>query len=145
MKAQTLAERDWQLSVETTVRIVADPQRLTGALLNLLNNAVQHTQSNDLIELGCRRRDSQVEFWVKDTGAGIPVSEQARVFDRFARVQHTQRRSDGSGLGLAIVRAIAEAHGGQVGLSSQPRLGSIFTLTLPIEQVVVLPAYQESF
>ena len=144
-KAQTLAERDWQLSVETTVRIVADPQRLTGALLNLLKNAGQITQLGDLIELGCRRRDSQVEFWVKDTGAGIPVSEQVRVFDRFARVQYTQRRSDGSGLGLAIVRAIAEAHGGQVGLSSQPRVGSIFTLTLPIEQVITLPAYQESF
>ncbi|MEO0349220.1 MAG: HAMP domain-containing sensor histidine kinase [Cyanobacteria bacterium P01_A01_bin.15] len=143
-KAQTLAERDWHLSVETTVRIVADPQRLTGALLNLLNNAAQHTQLGDRIELGCRRRDAQVEFWVKDTGVGIPLSEQVRVFDRFARVQYTQRRSDGSGLGLAIVRAIAEAHDGQVGLSSQPGVGSIFTLTLPIEHVVALPTYQES-
>lgn len=143
-KAQTLADRNWQRQIDTRTKIVADPQRLTGALLNLLNNAAQHTQKGDTIELGCRNRQGQVEFWVKDTGEGIPVSAQVRVFDRFARVQYTQRKSDGSGLGLAIVRAIAEAHGGTIGLSSQPGVGSVFTLSLPIEQWVPLPDYQES-
>ncbi|MEL6230636.1 MAG: ATP-binding protein [Cyanobacteria bacterium J06627_3] len=143
-KAQTLADRDWQLQVDTRAKIVADPQRLTGALLNLLHNAAQHTQVNDCIELGCRNRNAQVEFWVKDTGEGIPVAEQVRIFDRFARVQHTQRRSDGSGLGLAIVRAIAEAHGGKIGLSSQLGLGSIFTLTLPMDQALAVTTCRES-
>ncbi|ESA34003.1 signal transduction histidine kinase [Leptolyngbya sp. Heron Island J] len=142
-KAQTLADRDWQLAIETRTKIVADPQRLTGALLNLLNNAAQHTQTGDRITLGCRGRNGCVEFWVEDTGEGIPEAEQVRVFDRFARVQHTQRKSDGSGLGLAIVRAVVEAHGGRVGLSSQVNVGSVFTLTLPIEQPLVLSAYQE--
>ncbi|MEO0394362.1 MAG: HAMP domain-containing sensor histidine kinase [Cyanobacteria bacterium P01_A01_bin.137] len=143
-KAQTLADRDWQLQVDTRAKIVADPQRLTGALLNLLHNAAQHTQVNDCIELGCRNRNAQVEFWVKDTGEGIPIAEQVRIFDRFARVQHTQRRSDGSGLGLAIVRAIAEAHGGKIGLSSQLGTGSIFTLTLPMDQALAVTTYRES-
>ena len=93
---------------------------------------------------GCCHHNSKVEFWVKDTGEGIPIAEQVRVFDRFARVQHTQRKSDGSGLGLAIVRAIVEAHGGQVGLSSQPGVGSIFTLKLPLDQPLVLTVYGES-
>ncbi len=143
-KAQTLANRNWHLVVDTHVRIVADPQRLTGALLNLLNNAAQHTQPGDYIELGCRRQGDYVEFWVKDTGEGIPIAEQSRVFDRFARVQYTKRQSEGSGLGLAIVRAIAEAHGGQVGVSSQPGVGSVFTLQLPLEQSQPMPTLQTS-
>ncbi|NEQ52070.1 MAG: HAMP domain-containing protein [Leptolyngbya sp. SIO3F4] len=144
-KAQTLADRDWHLRVNTRAKIVADRQRLIGAILNLLHNAAQHTQVDDCIELGCRSDNAHVEFWVKDTGEGIPMAEQGRIFDRFARVQNTQRKSDGSGLGLAIVRAIAEAHGGTIGVSSQPGVGSIFTLRLPIEQAVPLPDYQESF
>ncbi|MEM6352209.1 MAG: HAMP domain-containing sensor histidine kinase [Cyanobacteria bacterium P01_D01_bin.14] len=132
-KARTLADRDWRLQIETRGRLVADHQRLTGALLNLLKNAAQHTQASDSITLGCRHRDDQVEFWVQDTGDGIPLPEQDRIFDRFARVQHTHRRSEGSGLGLAIVRAIVEAHGGEVMLVSQPGQGAIFTITLPLE------------
>lgn len=142
-KAQTLAERDWQLVVDSRAKIVADPHRLTGALLNLLHNAAQHTQLNDHIELGCRDRNGHVEFWVQDTGEGIPEAEQVRVFARFARVQYTQRKSDGSGLGLAIVRAIVEAHGGKVGLSSQVEVGSVFTVTLPVEQPLALTSYRE--
>ncbi|MEM9804363.1 MAG: ATP-binding protein [Cyanobacteria bacterium P01_D01_bin.56] len=139
-KAQTLADRDWQLTIETKVKVVADPQRLTGALLNLLNNASQHTQINDSIELGCRHENNHVAFWVRDTGEGIPLAEQTRVFERFARVQNTQRKSDGAGLGLAIVRAIAEAHGGKIDMSSQSGVGSVFSLYLPLEQSVELPS-----
>lgn len=139
-KAKTLAERDWQLCIEadTDRQIVIDRQRLTGALLNLLNNAAQHTTAADTIELGCRHKPSSqhIEFWVKDTGEGVPEAEQARIFDRFARVQHTHRRSDGSGLGLAIVKAIAEAHGGRISLSSRVGVGSTFTITIPVRPAV---------
>jgi signal transduction histidine kinase len=131
-KAQTLADRNWQLKQVGQGVIVADRQRLTGALLNLLNNAAQHTQPHDLIELGVAVQQ-QVRFWVRDTGEGIALSEQARIFERFARVTNSRRRSEGSGLGLAIVQAIAEAHGGQVELSSKPGYGSIFTLILPLD------------
>ncbi len=130
-KAGTLAERDWQLQIEAEGQLMADHQRLTGALLNLLSNAAQHTDATDPIILGCRSREGWVEFWVQDMGEGVPETEQARIFERFARVQHTYRRSEGSGLGLSIVRAIAEAHGGQVSLESQPGEGATFTLVLP--------------
>ncbi len=133
LKAQTLADRNWQLKLQGQGVIVADRQRLTGALLNLLNNAAQHTQPNDLIELGAAVQQQQVQFWVRDRGEGISLSDQARIFERFARATNSRRRSEGSGLGLAIVQAIAEAHGGQVSLNSQPGKGSTFTLVLPLD------------
>ncbi|MBW4464021.1 MAG: HAMP domain-containing protein [Pegethrix bostrychoides GSE-TBD4-15B] len=132
-KAQTLADRNWQLKQQGQGVIVADRQRLTGALLNLLNNAAQHTQPQDLIELGAAVQKQQVRFWVRDTGEGIALSDQSRIFERFARTTNSRRRSDGSGLGLAIVQAIAEAHGGQVQLASKPGYGSTFTLLLPLD------------
>ncbi|MEM8805626.1 MAG: HAMP domain-containing sensor histidine kinase [Cyanobacteria bacterium P01_G01_bin.38] len=132
-KAQTLAPRDWQLSVEGHCKMIGDRQQLTGALLNLLRNAAQYTQEKDTIELGCRCKDNQVQFWVSDTGEGISPADQQRIFSRFARGQ--QRRSEGSGLGLAIVNAIAEAHGGNVDLVSQVGKGSTFRLNLPRQRL----------
>lgn len=132
-KAQTLADRNWQFKQQGQGVIVADRQRLTGALLNLLNNAAQHTQPQDLIELGVVVQQQQVRFWVRDTGEGVALSDQSRIFERFARATNSRRRSDGSGLGLAIVQAIAEAHGGQVQLASKPGYGSTFTLLLPLD------------
>lgn len=145
-KAKTLAERDWQLRIEAEAdqQMVIDRQRLTGALLNLLNNAAQHTTAADTIELGCRHKSQHVEFWVRDAGEGIPEPEQVRIFDRFARVQHTHRRSDGSGLGLAIVKAIAEAHGGRISLSSRVGAGSTFTMTIPVMTIPVKPGIPAS-
>lgn len=132
-KAQALTDRNWQLKQEGQGVIVADRQRLTGALLNLLNNAVQHTQPQDLIELGTAVINQQVRFWVRDTGEGIPLADQAQIFQRFARVTNSHRRSEGSGLGLAIVQAVVEAHSGQVELISNLGLGSTFTLVLPLD------------
>ncbi|MEO0457540.1 MAG: ATP-binding protein [Cyanobacteria bacterium P01_A01_bin.114] len=132
-KAQTLAQRDWQLKVENPGKLVGDRQRLTGALLNLLRNATQHTQVSDTIELGCRFKDrQQVQFWVRDTGEGISADDQSRIFARFARGQ--LRRSEGSGLGLSIVSAVTEAHGGKVELISQVGKGSTFRLNLPVRR-----------
>ena len=128
-KAQTLADRNWQLSSRCSGAMVGDRQRLTGALLNLLRNATQYTQVTDTIELGCRQTPTQVQFWVKDTGTGIAPADQQRIFNRFARVAECQ--SDGSGLGLAIVKAITEAHRGQIKLVSELGVGSTVTITLP--------------
>ncbi|MEL6468277.1 MAG: ATP-binding protein [Cyanobacteria bacterium J06623_4] len=136
-KAQALAARNWTLKVESRGQMVGDRQRLTGALLNLLRNAAQHTLPQDTIELGCRIKppeqgmSRQVEFWVRDTGEGISPADQTRIFARFARGR--QRRSEGSGLGLSIVSAIAAAHKGHVSLVSAPGVGSTFTLTLPMD------------
>jgi signal transduction histidine kinase len=132
-KAQPLAERNWQLKIEGTGQMIGDRQRLTGAILNLAQNATQHTQPSDLIELGSSIHKNQVYFWVRDTGEGIALGDQGRIFERFARAANSYRRSEGAGLGLAIVRAIVEAHGGRVELVSQLGFGSTFILILPLE------------
>ncbi|WP_404790661.1 sensor histidine kinase [Altericista sp. CCNU0014] len=131
LKATGLSgDRDWRLEAGASGPIRVDRQRIAQAMMNLAENAVQHTLSGDTIVLGSRLVRQTVEIWVKDTGEGIPVAEQARIFKRFARVNHTRRRSEGSGLGLSIVKAIAEAHGGRVTVRSSLGTGSTFTLVL---------------
>lgn len=128
-KAQALAQRNWQIVSDCPGTLISDRQRLTGALLNLLKNAAQHTQVTDTIELGCKQTATQIQFWVKDTGIGITLANQQRVFERFTRLAQT--RAEGSGLGLAIVKAFVDAHRGRIELVSQFRVGSTFTMTLP--------------
>lgn len=125
-KIQPLGDRNWRLTIRGTGQMRGDRQRLTGALINLAQNAVQHTRMGDLIELGASVRSTQVQFWIRDTGEGIALSDQERIFERFARAAHRYRRSDGAGLGLPIVRAVVEAHGGKVTLTSQ--VGGWFNL-----------------
>lgn len=131
-KARGLGDRDWELTSVPRVNVRADGQRLTQALLQLAQNAVQHTGEGSRIELGGRVSDGALELWVRDEGEGIPEEEQERVFERFHRSGDRARRSDGAGLGLAIVRAIAEAHGGTVRVTSRPGRGSTFRLVLPM-------------
>lgn len=142
-KAQALADRDWQLDTVGVGTIVVDRQRLTQAVINLAQNATQHTQRNNTIALGSLIRNGQVNFWVRDTGEGIDPTDQKRIFERFARAAKSRRRSEGAGLGLSIVKAIAEAHGGKVHLHSQLGSGSTFSLYLPLEPPQEL-AFHES-
>jgi signal transduction histidine kinase len=130
-KASGLAPRDWRLERVGAGTLRADRQRLTQALMNLAHNAVQHTAQGTRIALGSELRDGRARLWVSDDGPGIPLADQERIFDRFARAGAP--RPDGSGLGLAIVRTIAEAHGGRVELRSAPGHGSTFILDLPTE------------
>lgn len=130
-KAQALAERDWQLDATAQGQIVIDRERITEAVMNLAQNATQHTHKTDTISIGSTIAKGKVRFWVRDTGEGIPLADQKRIFERFARAINSYRRSEGSGLGLSIVRAIAEAHGGQVLLQSKLGSGSMFTIVLP--------------
>jgi two-component system, OmpR family, sensor kinase len=74
-----------------------------------------------------------VRIWVRDTGTGIAVGDQERIFQRFTRGSGAHLRYRGGGLGLAIVKAIAEAHGGHVELQSRLGEGSTFTIVLPRE------------
>lgn len=141
VKATALGKRNWQLENIAKGRIVVDRQRITEAVMNLAQNATQHTQETDTITIGSGITKGKVRFWVRDTGEGIPDSEQQRIFERFARVSSSRRRSEGAGLGLAIVRAIAEAHGGQVQLRSQFGTGSTFTLVLPLDPPQEVNAY----
>jgi signal transduction histidine kinase len=102
--------------------------------MGLAQNAVQHTAPGDPIWLGSERAGGDARLWVRDSGPGIAAEDHERIFSRFARASTSRRRSEGAGLGLAIVRAIAEAHGGRVTLSSRPGEGATFTVIIPLER-----------
>jgi signal transduction histidine kinase len=110
-----------------------DPEALSQALINLLNNSIKYSPEQKKIEVRVFRELDRVRLAVSDRGIGIPRSEHRRIFEKFYRVEtslvHTTK---GSGLGLALVQHIAEAHGGQVELTSAPGEGSTFTLSLPV-------------
>lgn len=118
--------------VEPDVTITGDEQQLGLLLRNLLENAVRYTSAGGRVALKVTRAGSQVVVEVKDSGAGIPLKAQSRVFERFYRVDEGRARSEGgTGLGLAIVKHVAELHGGSVELRSELGEGSTFTVHLP--------------
>jgi signal transduction histidine kinase len=133
-KAGALANRQWSLEHVAEGPFLADRHRVTEAVMNLASNAVQHTLADDTIAIGTALNESELRISVRDTGGGIPVSDQARIFNRFTRGKDAHRRYRGGGLGLAIVKAIAEAHGGSVELESRLGEGSAFTVVLPRQQ-----------
>jgi len=132
-KASALAPRRWTLDHAAGGTLLADRRRLTDAVMNLAQNAVQHTGQGDTIAIGTSVVEDEVRVWVRDTGRGIAVSEQRRIFERFTRGRGAHRRYRGGGLGLTVVRAIAEAHGGHVELESRRREGATFTIVLQCE------------
>lgn len=134
-KVSSLAERNWDLAAIAEGIAKLDRYRLTQAVINLAHNAVQHTQIGDKVAVGSIVRQNMLHLWVQDTGEGIALEAQTQIFERFARVANTRRRSEGSGLGLAIVKAVVEAHGGKVTLKSQVGFGSTFTIIVPLSPV----------
>lgn len=132
IKAQALGERNWCRDKTAKGMIVIDRQRLTQAVMNLAQNATQHTSSDDTIAIGSSISQGKVKFWVRDTGEGISNADQQRIFERFARAANSRRRSGGAGLGLSIVKAIVEAHNGEVILHSKLGKGANFCIILPI-------------
>jgi len=125
------ADRRWQLGRLDQVSVLADPERLGMALDALLENAVRHTGTHDVIRLSVMQssRGGPVRIVVADSGSGIPANQQHLIFDRFRTGDDVQSR--GTGLGLPLVRAVARAHGGDVIVRSGPGKGSKFELTLP--------------
>ncbi len=110
----------------------ADPDRVTQILTNLLDNAFQYTPTNGKISVTTRANGSFVTISVSDTGVGISQENQAKVFDRFFRVENSEiQQVPGTGLGLAIVRSLVEMHGGTIDVESTLGQGSTFTFTLP--------------
>ncbi|MEB3295785.1 MAG: HAMP domain-containing sensor histidine kinase [Synechococcales bacterium] len=132
-KMQALGDRTWELYPTAQGQALIDRQRVTQAVMNLAQNATQHTQLGDLIVLGAKISQNNLHLWVQDKGEGIAPADQTRIFERFARAAKSRRRSEGSGLGLAIVKAIADAHNGRVTLQSQIGFGSTFILILPLQ------------
>ncbi|MCW5853997.1 MAG: HAMP domain-containing histidine kinase [Anaerolineae bacterium] len=112
--------------------IEVDTDRMTQVLNNLVSNALRHTEHGQ-VTLAASAADHSVYLSVSDTGAGIQPDDLPFIFDRFYRADKARQRSDdtSSGLGLAIAKAIVEAHGGALGVTSTPGQGATFTITLP--------------
>ncbi|GAB2793284.1 hypothetical protein GCM10027040_19450 [Halomonas shantousis] len=115
--------------------VSGEVNRLRQILLNLLNNAFKFTPSG-LVELRVSAASpSQVRFEVRDTGCGIAREDQARLFEPFTQVDTSiARRHEGTGLGLAICQRLVQAMGGELGVNSQPGLGSLFWFVVALPE-----------
>lgn len=114
------------------VLVYGDGEMLTVAVKNLVENAIIYSNKGDTVSVVIEANDDVAKILVKDSGIGIAKSEQARVFERFYRVdQSRSRETGGTGLGLSIVKHAAISHLGDVQLFSKPGVGSTFTLRLP--------------
>jgi len=115
--------------------VEGDAGRLEQVLNNLLSNAIKYSPDGGRIEIGGRVSPGEVIVTVTDQGVGIPLEEQARIFERFFRgSRERHQRTPGAGLGLYLVKAIVEAHGGRIWVESHPGEGATFSFALPLEQ-----------
>jgi signal transduction histidine kinase len=111
----------------------ADERKVKQILVNLLSNAVKFTPDGGRVDVSAKLDTTKVEIAVKDTGIGIAVEDQEKVFAEFVQVgRDYTRKAEGTGLGLALTRRFVELHGGEIHLASQPGKGSTFIVTLPI-------------
>lgn len=114
------------------VLVFVDAGRVGQAIDNLLSNAIKFTPRGGKVTAGVRQVDGGVEFFISDTGVGIPEDEQGMLFTRFFRASTATRNAvPGVGLGLTITRAIVLAHGGTMEVTSQEGVGTEFRFVLP--------------
>ncbi len=136
--ARALAPRRWAHGGAPDIVILVDRDRLRGALLNLVDNAIKATAPEDEIRIGAAQGPGRtIVITVSDTGRGIPPEMHARIFERFERGGPADER--GSGLGLAIVKAVSEAHGGHVTIDSAAGAGCTVSIILPGSRIVSQP------
>ena len=115
---------------DDNLMVLVDRDRIEHVFDNLIHNAIQHTNRHGIIQVCATRDGEHAKFVIEDNGEGIAPEHVAHIFEKFYRIP-TTRHSGGAGLGLAIVREIITAHGGQIGVDSQPGRGTTFTFNLP--------------
>jgi signal transduction histidine kinase len=114
--------------------LTADPMRVVQVLNNLLGNAIKFTPEGGRVSVRTSAEAGFLRCEVADTGVGIAAADQPKLFQRFSQLDMSNTRSaGGAGLGLSIVKAIVNAHGGEVGIHSEPGEGATFWFTLPLE------------
>ncbi|MGK7903270.1 MAG: sensor histidine kinase [Hormoscilla sp.] len=131
--ARQYSNRQIILSADShPMEVAADRNRLKQVLLNLIDNAVKYSDPDKPVTVKLDRQDSQASIAVCDTGCGIPLAHQTRIFERFYRVDEARARATGgTGLGLSIVKTLVEGMGGRVTVLSKLGEGSTFTVWLP--------------
>jgi len=118
--------------------LVADEDKLTRVLVNLLGNAVKFTPKGGTVRVAARNelaafpRQPSIVFTVEDSGIGIPPEHQARIFEHGVKLDASAPTSKSAGLGLTFCQRIVEAHGGTIQVCSEKEKGSCFTFTIPI-------------
>ncbi len=119
--------------LDESIFIDVSYEQIATAITNLFENAINYSDPGGQVGISLKRVDNFAEIVVTDSGVGIALEDQARIFERFYRVDPSRsRETGGTGLGLAIVKHIALNHGGEISVFSKPGLGSTFTLTLPL-------------
>jgi PAS domain S-box-containing protein len=130
------SDRNISLRYETVfsnheAMIRTDRTKFVQILSNLINNALKFTRQGQ-VEFGYKLKDSFLEFFVSDTGIGIPPEQHSKIFNTFYQVENTlSRQFEGTGLGLCICKAYVELLGGKIWVTSEPGNGSVFNFTIP--------------
>ena len=114
------------------VVVVGDKKRLKQVVINLLSNAVKFTPPNGKVILGLEAAEGLARVWVEDSGTGIAVADQERIFHEFQQVKGSASEFAGTGLGLALCRFFVELHAGTISVRSELGMGSTFAFTLPL-------------
>ena len=113
--------------------VAADPEKLKEVLVNLVENAVKYSPDGGRIEVALERAGGHIRFAVQDEGLGIPAAEQARIFEKFHRLDPDLTRGvGGSGLGLYICRELVRQMNGEIWVTSREGEGSTFYVEIPI-------------
>jgi signal transduction histidine kinase/CheY-like chemotaxis protein len=136
-----------QIRLETAVigvgDIEADAGKFKQMLLNLVSNAIKFTPAGGLVRISANRLVGAVEVSVSDTGIGIALADQSRIFHEFQQVDAgIDRQQQGTGLGLTLTRRFARLHGGDVRVESEPGKGSVFTIHMPLIAATNEPAVE---
>lgn len=124
----------YQLVIEGNkgLEIFADEHRIDQVIVNLVNNAVKYAPESKVIYLGVEKIDNMAHIYVKDSGPGIPADKIPHLFKRYYRADYEGSKYTGLGLGLYICAEIVQRHGGNIGVDSEPGVGSKFWFNLPV-------------
>jgi two-component system sensor histidine kinase KdpD len=135
---KTLGNHPIEVKVHSNVPAASfDLELIVNVLQQLLENAAKYSPTGSPIQVSVENSETAILFSVADRGAGIDEMEQALIFDKFYRGKENRYSVQGTGMGLAIAKAVVEAHGGTIRVTSQLGQGSVFTFTLPLRVVPV--------
>jgi signal transduction histidine kinase len=124
---------DVALAADPDVDVVeGDERRIKQVIFNLLANAVKFTPPGGEVDVSAARVNGEVRISVSDTGPGVAVEDQERIFEEFQQTEAGLQQREGTGLGLALSKRFVELHGGRIWLESEPGRGSRFVFTLPV-------------